>query len=550
MADLLPAIRIADASDPLPPELSDAELVEAVRLAGGQVTIGLKPASAGRTRETGIVPAIDRVTALAARAAVQALGVEITMSYRYISAVAATVPPELAPRLRRLPVVDYVQPSFPGYGQGMLAPQDTSWGPRKIYAPHVWAGTYGPSTRGEWAYVTILDYGVDEAHRWWGDGPESMYLDCYWVEGTGAQDCYGGSNGHGAHVAGIIASRDDAQGYIGIAHDPQGFASIKVCNAQGCAPEWIAAGLDWATGSGRPRHIVNVSLGLCYDDLTLREAVARASAAGILLIASAGNAWQNANTCPQSQPIAIGFTEVMWPARYSEVMAVSGTWQDDQFASPPLAPPGGQGGGYPGIDSTGTDEQGASNCSAGSRSGPQIEIAAPFSALSMVSYGLYGRSCGTSMSAPVVAAVAALVWSRNPGWSAAQVRQRLRQTAVPLGSAWQFGSGRVNALNAVYLIPAPPPPPPPLSVGLSGYGLVRPFALCSWFAAASGGTPPYSFAWQVDGQSVGDGTSVLAFTNAGSDFWVNVLVTDAGGGAAANAMSVGVSSGANECLDQ
>jgi hypothetical protein len=107
----------------------------------------------------------------------------------------------------------------------------------------------------------------------------------------------------------------------------------------------------------------------------------------------------------------------------------------------------------------------------------------------------------------------------------------------------------VNALRAVHLVPAPPPPPSPVSVSLIGSDFVQPFATCTWQASATGGTPPYTYAWEADGQVVGSG-SILMYTNAGSDFWLNLVVTDSNGSAASNGMPVTVSWGANECLEQ
>jgi PKD repeat protein len=63
---------------------------------------------------------------------------------------------------------------------------------------------------------------------------------------------------------------------------------------------------------------------------------------------------------------------------------------------------------------------------------------------------------GTSMAAPLAAGVAALIWSRNPSWTAAQVRQRLFDTADDIDGlagnssyAGKLGAGRVNAYNAL-----------------------------------------------------------------------------------------------------
>jgi PKD repeat protein len=61
---------------------------------------------------------------------------------------------------------------------------------------------------------------------------------------------------------------------------------------------------------------------------------------------------------------------------------------------------------------------------------------------------------GTSMATPIAASVAALIWSQNPSWSAAQVRTQLQDSADDIDGlnpayAGKLGSGRVNAFNAV-----------------------------------------------------------------------------------------------------
>ncbi len=69
---------------------------------------------------------------------------------------------------------------------------------------------------------------------------------------------------------------------------------------------------------------------------------------------------------------------------------------------------------------------------------------------------------GTSMASPNAAAVAALIWSRHPDWTASQVKQRLFDTADPIDDlnptyAGKLGAGRVNAYNAVNDGTTPPP---------------------------------------------------------------------------------------------
>lgn len=112
----------------------------------------------------------------------------------------------------------------------------------------------------------------------------------------------------------------------------------------------------------------------------------------------------------------------------------------------------------------------------------------------MVRAGAYNVMCGTSMSAAFASGVAALVWSHFPTWNAAQVRQRLRTTAVPLFPAAQFGSGRVNAFNAVYGYSTPPLP---LTGYISGPSAVTQKGTYTWTAQPSGGTGGNTYQWSV-----------------------------------------------------
>ncbi len=61
----------------------------------------------------------------------------------------------------------------------------------------------------------------------------------------------------------------------------------------------------------------------------------------------------------------------------------------------------------------------------------------------------YAPLQGTSMATPVVSGVAALVWSKHPDWSPAQVREALTRSARSLGDRNQFGAGLVDAAAAV-----------------------------------------------------------------------------------------------------
>jgi subtilisin len=556
MLDFVPGARIASADDPLPPALSEDDLVAAVARAGGHVIIGLKSPGDHRTAETGETPGISRGNALAARASLRAAGVEITRTYRHSSAVAATVDPERVRVLRHLPGVDYIEP----VSSGTLQSQDTTWGLRKMYVPQIWTGGFwGPSVRGQGAFVTILDAGMDEIHRWSGDGPASLYSDCYHVEGMppGHRDCYnhssgGGLDGHGVHVAGIINGADNGSGWIGMAPDLARFASIKVCApGVGCPDDMVASGLDWVLGQTTPRRIVNISLGFCQDFYYIREWVRKLDSAGVVIVASAGNyrpGQSFPDACPDGQVdnLPNWRTSVMYPARYSPVIAVSGTTPDDAFAVPPApgAPTHGGGGA---VDCGGLECAATANaCGAGSRWGGGVDIAAPFWDTSMVRAGAYNVQCGTSMSAAFVSGAAALVWSRFPTYTAAQVRERLLSTTVPLSPDSQFGSGRLNAFNAVYGSALPPS----FMVSVTGPDEVRPYAACVFQAIPNNGIEPFSYTWTADGTPVGSDSPFYRHPAGTNGFELGITVTDGQGRVGNNIFSVSVSYSAPECLDQ
>jgi hypothetical protein len=116
----------------------DAVLVAAVREQRGTVIMGLKTPDAPHTLTTGRSPAMSRSEVLQVHSALEALGVEIDRTYASIPVVAATIPPESAPALRRLPFVDFVEPAIPLLPFSAQASQDTSWGARQVRAHPAW----------------------------------------------------------------------------------------------------------------------------------------------------------------------------------------------------------------------------------------------------------------------------------------------------------------------------------------------------------------------------------------------------------------------------
>jgi subtilisin len=98
----------------------------------------------------------------------------------------------------------------------------------------------------------IIDTGIDTGH------PE--------LNVVGGTNCIGGSsfnddNGHGTHVAGIAAARDNTNGAVGVAPGARLWA-VKVLNASGSgSTSQIVCGIDWVTARASTIEVANMSLG-------------------------------------------------------------------------------------------------------------------------------------------------------------------------------------------------------------------------------------------------------------------------------------------------
>jgi subtilisin family serine protease len=128
-------------------------------------------------------------------------------------------------------------------------------------------------------------------------------------------------NGHGTHVAGIIAAQVNAVGVIGVAPAVELY-SLKVLDANGRGEvSGIVAAIDWAVEHNI--QIISMSLGMITKSTILEEACNTANEAGHLLIAAAGNS---------GNPSGIG-ANMDYPAKFDSVIAVGATDNNDQRAS-------------------------------------------------------------------------------------------------------------------------------------------------------------------------------------------------------------------------
>jgi len=108
-----------------------------------------------------------------------------------------------------------------------------------------------------------------------------------------------------------------------------------------------------------------------------------------------------------------------------------------------------------------SDERRADRLSSFSNYGSGIDVCAPGDPILSTVQGRYlgesryGELQGTSMASPVAAAVAALIWSHNPNFTAEEVKQRLFESSDNIDEENRssrrglMGAGRVNAFNAL-----------------------------------------------------------------------------------------------------
>lgn len=248
--------------------------------------------------------------------------------------------------------------------------------------------------------IAVIDTGIDARHR---DLNVVGGVNC--VQGNST---YLDLHGHGTHVAGTAAAKDNNIGVVGVAPGARLWA-VRVLGAGG-GGTWssIICGIDWVTARADTIEVANMSLGdsggegSCTDH-GLHEAICRSTSAGVTYVVAAGNAASN----------AAGFV----PATYDEVITVSAITDFD---------------GRPGGVGTPTCQVGHDDTFASfSNFGPDVDLAAPgVCVLSTWRGGGYRSISGTSMASPHVAGAAALYLSSHPQATPAQVRTALREAGT------------------------------------------------------------------------------------------------------------------------
>jgi subtilisin len=247
--------------------------------------------------------------------------------------------------------------------------------------------------------IAVIDTGIDTTHP-----------DLNVVGGVNCSNgkSYADGNGHGTHVAGTAAAKDDGVGVVGVAPGARLWA-VRVLDNRGSGSfSAIICGIDWVTAHAGTIDVANMSLGGtgtdtgCHDG-AMHEALCASVGAGVTYAVAAGNESDNAANHV--------------PAAYDEPITVSA-----------LADFDGQPGGL-----------GAATCRADqddtfadfSNYGADVDIIAPgVCILSTWTGGSYNTISGTSMATPHVTGAAGLYKSTHPTASPAAVKSALQNAGT------------------------------------------------------------------------------------------------------------------------
>lgn len=314
---------------------------------------------------------------------------KINREYRNIPALAVEIPLVAVKGLEKNPNVASIEID----SIVKLSAQTQDWGIVRTEAPKAWELSY----TGKGSKVSIVDTGISSHEDINISGGAAF---------TSYTTSYIDDNGHGTHVAGIIGARNNSVGTVGIAPDSSLYA-VKVLAQDGSGYlSDVVAGIDWSITN--KMDIINLSLGSASDSSTLKQVVDKAYSQGIIVVAAAGNT----GTADGSGD------NVNYPARYDAVIAVAATDSSDQKAS---------------FSSTGNT----------------VEVAAPgVKVISTYLNNQYAYMSGTSMAAPYVAGNLALLKQAYPTLSNADLRKKLQETVIDLGSSGKdtwFGYGLIQA---------------------------------------------------------------------------------------------------------
>jgi len=412
----------------------------------------------------------------------QKQGGRVHFQFDELNAVSVSLPAQALDAMRADPDVLAIEMDEPRYLTGQVTP----YGVETTEARAIWDANQdgvvdAGAPTGQGITVCIIDSGIQANHEDFqnvniiGGYPAGWDTDNY---------------GHGTHVAGTIAAMNNTLGVVGVT---PGGVSLYIVKVFGDTGTWtysstlvdaaykcrdagakvISMSLEGANFSSIENYVFNQ----LYNDY------------GILSVAAAGNS---------------GGTAYSYPASYDAVISVGAVDQNNAVAS-------------------------------FSRTNDKVELTAPGVNIYSTFKNTYANMSGTSMATPHVTAAAALVWSANPSWTNAQIRQALTGSALDLGTAGRdnaYGFGVIQAQKALQLLgwsAGAPVTPPPANVAPTAAFTFNCTGLTCAFDASSSTDPDGSltaYNWTFGNGATATGATANVTYAAAGDYTVTLTVTD------------------------
>ncbi|MFN8513110.1 MAG: S8 family peptidase [Thermomicrobiales bacterium] len=347
------------------------------------------------------------------------------------------VPQRLLARLAANPDILYVSPDIRmGIAAINASALKTTHQP-SLEITNAWNGVGMPATTGSGVTVAVVDSGVDTKHPAFS---RSDKLVAKSVTGKPTSD----ENGHGTHVIGIINGWDAQGRYIGVAPNAR-VVSVRVSDKDGsCTEADLLRGLDWVYKNRSQYNIkvLNLSItGQMVSDYTtspICAAVEQLWLAGVTVIVAAGNRGSEANAvayAPANDRFAItvgALDGVGTPVPWDDQLAwfSSRGWLNNWlYYKPEVVVPG-------------------------------RKIVAPLASDSLIKQQFadritdtnYVRLSGTSMAAPIVAGIVALILEKYPNLTPNQIKWLMKYGIM--GYAGQTDSAHMPKLSMMMMYAA------------------------------------------------------------------------------------------------
>jgi serine protease AprX len=365
----------------------------AASMAAGQVSPELQQKLENKpsTEKVPVIVMTDRAPEQANLDEIRGAGGDISHTYELIDGIAVSLPEVAVENMAERAFVREIQPDLK-----METVLDKSV--EQVNADQVW----NMNQTGQGVDVAVVDTGIDNNNSALEVEEEVSFT------GTGTDD----GNGHGTHVAGIVASQDGT--YRGTSYNSDLF-DVKVLNENGTgSASNVIEGIEWAVDN--EADVISLSMGAqveeCDGTSAVAEAVDNAVQEGVTVVVAAGNSG------PENQTIST-------PGCAEGALTVGSAGSDYEISE---------------FSSRGPTTDG--------RTKPDL-VAPGEGVVSTWEDGSFESKTGTSMSTPHVSGVAAMLLSEEPGLTPGEVKNVTEYTAEDLGyDSTVQGAGLLDAYAA------------------------------------------------------------------------------------------------------